>query len=701
MTTINQEKPKILMVDDKPENLVVLQKLLASLDAELIKASSGNEALALTLEHDFVLILLDVQMPGMDGYEVLDMLSWDDRTKYIPVIFITANYADEKHQLKGYRYGAVDYLFKPINKEILLGKVKVFLELYEQRLQYARLHQRYQLILTAAGEGVCEISLDGIINFANPAAEKLLGWGTKDLLKKPFSILITRSKKDFSWESSAFYSQCYKGETINNSDSIFLKANGDELPVEYTASPLKNDANQLVGIVLIFSDISIRKSLEKQLTHLALYDHLTQLPNRLLFDKSINQSLARAARHNRSVALMFLDLDHFKNINDTLGHDVGDLLLQGVTERFKACVRESDTIARLGGDEFAIILDEIERPEDAAIVAEKIIEILRPPFMLNNHEVSASTSIGIAVFPISGTDVETLTKNADIAMYRAKHKGRNNYCFFTSGMNEQSRQRLNLAHSLRHVLEKNELFLCYQPILELETGFVIGLEALLRWEHPTLGIIPPNDFIPIAEEISLMDNLTEWVVKTACLKSKSWFNRYPHLRKISVNISGSQMLQGNLCNIIEQSLYEAQLSTKHLELEVTEAALMTNTIQAERVLKQLDEIGIKVAIDDFGTGYTSISFLQNLPIDTLKIDRSFIDKIGQDETATRFVKTIIAMAQNLEMKVIAEGVESEQQLTYLKNNHCHEIQGYIFCKPLTADEMEKFLLENNKKAAKQ
>ena len=398
---------------------------------------------------------------------------------------------------------------------------------------------------------------------------------------------------------------------------------------------------------------------------------------------------------------MFLDLDHFKNINDTLGHDVGDLLLQGVTERFKACVRESDTIARLGGDEFAIILDEIERPEDAAIVAEKIIEILRPPFMLNNHEVSASTSIGIAVFPISGTDVETLTKNADIAMYRAKHKGRNNYCFFTSGMNEQSRQRLNLAHSLRRVPEKNELFLCYQPILELETGFVIGLEALLRWEHPTLGIIPPNDFIPIAEEISLMDNLTEWVVKTACLKSKSWFNRYPHLRKISVNISGSQMLQGNLCNIIEQSLYEAQLSTKHLELEVTEAALMTNTIQAERVLKQLDEIGIKVAIDDFGTGYTSISFLQNLPIDTLKIDRSFIDKIGQDETATRFVKTIIAMAQNLEMKVIAEGVESEQQLTYLKNNHCHEIQGYIFCKPLTADEMEKFLLENNKKAAKQ
>lgn len=430
------ESPKILLVDDKPENLLVLEKLLSPLRAKLYKAISGNEALALTLEHDFVLILLDVQMPDMDGYEVLEMLSWEEATKYIPVIFITANYGDEKHQLKGYHYGAVDYLFKPINKQVLLTKVNVFLELYEQKKQYKQLQKRYQLILNSAGEGVVGLNMDGKITFTNPAAAKLLSTEVNNLINQPFEnmLKIDTDGPSFDWKKSELYRTLKNDGVFCKEEDIFAKSDQEELPVKYTASPIHDEKNHVTGIVLVFSDITIRKTIEAQLTQMALYDHLTQLPNRILFEKTINRAITRAKRHHRLIAVMFLDLDHFKNVNDTLGHDVGDSLLQEVAQRLKPCIRASDTMARLGGDEFAIILDEIEHPEDAAIVAKKIIDVLKYPFKLNEHEISISTSIGISVYPQSGSDSITLTKHSDIAMYHAKHQGRNSYCFFDAAL---------------------------------------------------------------------------------------------------------------------------------------------------------------------------------------------------------------------------------------------------------------------------
>lgn len=693
MVTLN-EKPKILMVDDKPENLIVLEKLLASLDVDLYKANSGNEALSLTLEHDFVLILLDVQMPGMDGYEVLDLLSWDERTKYIPVIFITANYADEKHQIKGYEYGAVDYLFKPVDKQILLGKVKVFLELHEQKQQFKHLKQRYELILDSAGEGVIGLNLKGEIDFSNPAAAKLLELEADQLLHQPLSKIFIEKNKDgeaIGWQDSEIFQTCSKGEVLYKDDDRFQKADKEELPVEYTATPINDEKGHFSGVVLMFSDITLRKTVEAQLTHMALYDHLTQLPNRILFEKSINHSLARAERHKRLIAVMFLDLDHFKNINDTLGHDIGDLLLNGVAERLKTCVRESDTVARLGGDEFAIVLDEIEHAEDASIVAEKIIDVLKPPFNLNNHEVFASTSIGIAVYPVSGTDSITLTKNADIAMYRAKHQGRNNYCFFSSGMNKQSRHRLNLAHDLRDALERNELFLCYQPIFNLQQKKVTRLEALLRWDHPQLGIISPAEFIPIAEEISMMVPIGEWVLKTACLKSKEWFETTPSLKNIAINISASQLSQGDIIEPIEKALSMANINPHCLQLEMTESAIMTNQTRFLEVLLKIKERGIHLAIDDFGTGYSSLSYLNQLPIDTLKIDYSFVKQVPGDTNSATVIKSIISIAHNMGLNTIAEGVESQEQLDFFQQHHCDEIQGYFYSKPLTADEMTVYL----------
>lgn len=687
------ELPNILLVDDKPENLIVLEKLLAKFDVNLHKATSGNDALAMTLDTEFMLILMDVQMPVMDGYEVLDMLSWDDKTKNIPVIFITANYADEKHQLKGYEYGAVDYLFKPINKQILLGKVQVFLDLHREKSKFQQLQKRYELLLNAAGEGVFGLDKLGNINFVNPAAANLLAQNPEQLIDSAFAELLPNSaNEDFNWEKSEIFQTCRKGDVYKNDDAIFVTGHSSQIPVEYTANPIPTDDNQFNGVVVVFSDITLRKTVEEQLTHMALYDHLTDLPNRLLFDKQINQMIARAERHKRMLAVMFLDLDHFKNINDTLGHDIGDLLLKKVAERLKTCVRETDTVARLGGDEFAIILDEIDRPEDCSVVAEKIIETLKPPFKLNSHEVFVGTSIGIAVYPISGDDPITLTKNADIAMYRTKHHGRNNYSFFTSGMSEQNMHRLNLAHSLRHSLDRSELFLCYQPKLNIRTNQIIGMEVLLRWEHPNLGQIFPNEFIPIAEEIGLMNSIGEWVIRTACIKCKDWLEQGIDPKRIAVNISSSQLIQGDLCRTIKEILEETDLDPKYLELELTETIIMVNAEKSKRTLEKIHDLGVHISIDDFGTGYSSLSYVKSLPVDTLKIDQSFVRDVSDDPNDAAIVKAIIALAHSMDLNVIAEGVEKEEQLQFLKENDCDEVQGYLFSKPLTSDDMHKFLL---------
>lgn len=696
---MNSDKPKILMVDDKPENLIVLEKLLSSFDVDLYKATSGNEALALTLDHDFMLILLDVQMPGMDGYEVLDVMSWDERTKYIPVIFLTANYADEIHQLKGYQYGAVDYLFKPINQQILLGKVKVFFELYKQKMAYKQLQQRYQLILDSAGEGVFGLDTEGNIDFINPAAAHMLGREVTDLLGNAFSIMLppvgAEDTVTYDWKKSEIFENCRLGKVVSKNDVEFVRSDQGKFPVEFTATPLqKEDDKEFIGIVVVFSDITMQKTIEDQLTHLALYDHLTQLPNRILFEKAINQALARAERHHRLTAVLFLDLDHFKNVNDTLGHDVGDLLLKEVSARLNQCVRETDTIARFGGDEFAIVLDEIDKPEDASIVAEKILEIMKAVFVLNNNEIAISTSIGIAVYPVSGENSVNLIKNADTAMYRAKQQGRSNYRFFTSGMNEQSMIRLNLAHNLRYALKREQLLFYYQPKFQLDTGKISGIEALLRWNHPEFGLMLPSDFLPVAEEIGFMLPLGEWVIRTACKEAKPWLEKATSNLRIAINLSGSQLAQANLQSIVQESLEEAGLKPTQLELELTETVLMSNPAQSLQILDSLHELGVHISIDDFGTGYSSLSYLKKFPVDALKIDQSFIHEITTDANDKAIVKAIIAMAHSMDLIVVGEGVEHKDQLTFLKENGCNEVQGFLYGYPMPGAEMKEFLLKH-------
>lgn len=688
--------PKILIVDDKPENLIVLEKLLKPLEVALYKANSGNEALALTLDHDFMLILLDVQMPGMDGYEVLDLLSMDEHTKYIPVIFITANYADETHELKGYEYGAVDYLQKPINKQILLGKVSVFLELFKQRNKYQALNQRFHSILNSAGEGIFGLDWEGKITFINPAAENLLAYQPKALINKDFALLHPKLDEagnhlDYSWQDSDIHLNCRSGKIISCDNDNFMKSDGTVFPVEYKATPLTSINSDDEGIVIVFSDITLRKSIEKQLTQLALYDHLTELPNRLLFEKTLRQAFAKAKRNQQLLAVMFLDLDHFKQINDTLGHDCGDLLLKGVAVRIKGILRESDTFARLGGDEFAIILDDIKTPDDCRQVADKIIHALQEPFHLSNHDITAGTSIGIAIYPSAADDTHSLVKNADIAMYQAKSAQCNSYQFYRPTTNKQSMEQVKIEKALIEALDNQQFYLSYQPKINPKNNTVYGLAALIYWQHDDLGIIQPNKFIPIAEELGILPKIADWTINQACEDLVSWKKYGFNDLKLAINLSNLQITHDSISQRLKHYLNVYQIEAQQIEIELTETTLMTHRQCCIDILQSLHGINLIITIDDFGSGYSSLNYLTSLPIDTLKINQVFIQQLENNQNNQAIIKAIISLAHTLNLNVVAEGVETAAQFEFLLQNSCDYIQGLYFCAPKSKDEILTYL----------
>jgi diguanylate cyclase (GGDEF)-like protein/PAS domain S-box-containing protein len=452
--------------------------------------------------------------------------------------------------------------------------------------------------------------------------------------------------------------------------------------------------------VAIIQDISERMQNEKQLQYLAHHDALTSLPNRILFADRLDQSLARARWHERAVALLFLDLDRFKVINDTLGHDVGDRALKALSERLNACVREGDTVARLGGDEFAIVLEDIASADDVAPTARKILDDLSQPFQLDKHEFILTTSIGISLFPIDGENTQTLLKHADIAMYRAKDEGRNTYQFYSADMSVKAFERLNLETSLRHALEREEFELYYQPQQCLADERVFGVEALLRWQHPDLGVISPMEFIPMLEETGLIIPVGEWVLHTACLQARAWNDSGFKSLRMSVNLSGRQINNSNFIATVEQVLKDSKLDPTLLELEMTESILIHNKRAAIKILETINEMGVRLAIDDFGTGYSSLSYLKRFPIDTLKIDRSFIRDLAQDPDDATLVEAIIAMGRTLDLNVIAEGVETEQQVKFLQKHNCDNIQGYLLSRPLPAQELTTLLHEKLTVASK-
>jgi diguanylate cyclase (GGDEF)-like protein/PAS domain S-box-containing protein len=461
------------------------------------------------------------------------------------------------------------------------------------------------------------------------------------------------------------------------------------------SAPLIDPNGRYRGRIWYFRDISERKLAEERVQFLAFYDALTGLPNRTLFQDRLTTALASARRQKDKVALLFLDLDKFKDINDSLGHSVGDLLLKEVAERLKTWGREQDTVARLAGDEFLITLTQVKDVPDVAVAAERLMEAMIAGFFVQGHSLNVSCSIGISIFPGHGADGETLIKNADAAMYRAKTDGRNNFRFFTEDMNAKAVERVALEKSLRSALAREELFLMYQPQMDIATGRITGLEALLRWQHPDLGLVPPDRFIRIAENSALIVPIGEWVVRTACRQAKKWQDEGLPAVTVAVNVSAVQFRQADFCGLIGRVLHETGLAPQYLELELTESLLLAEADVTLSVLKELKSMGVTLAIDDFGTGYSSFNYLRQFRVSKLKIDRIFIRDVAMNPDDAAITAAIISMAKSLNLKVIAEGVENEAQMSFLRAHLCDEIQGYYFSKPLADDKVADKLRGNH------
>jgi diguanylate cyclase (GGDEF)-like protein/PAS domain S-box-containing protein len=540
--------------------------------------------------------------------------------------------------------------------------------------------RRYRLLFERNLAGVFRTTMDGRILECNQAAAQMFGCDSPEEILGTSIVDVYQTISD----REAFLRKLKREKYVTNYEVNYRRKNGDSAWAMLNATVVSDEAGTVSFIEGTFVDITERKVAEERIQSLAYFDALTGLPNRTLLRDRLSLGLASARRKKSKVALFFLDLDRFKNINDSLGHSVGDLLLKGVAERLKAWGRDQDTIARLGGDEFLVVVNDVKYIADAAVAAQRLMDGLTAEMVIQGHSLSVSCSLGISIYPEHGTDSETLIKHADAAMYTAKDSGRNNFQFFTADMNAQAVERLNLENSLRTALDKKELFLMYQPQMDIASRKIVGVEALLRWQHPEMGLVPPDDFIRIAENSGLIMPIGEWVLRTACSQARKWQDEGLGAVSVAVNVSAVQFRREGFSEVVRQVLVDTGLAPQYLELEVTESLLLSSADVTFPVLQELKDMGLSLAIDDFGTGYSSLSYLKRFPVSKLKIDRSFVRDVALNPDDAAITTAIISMARSLNLKVIAEGVENEAQMSFLRAHHCDEIQGYYFSKPLAA-----------------
>jgi diguanylate cyclase (GGDEF)-like protein/PAS domain S-box-containing protein len=553
--------------------------------------------------------------------------------------------------------------------------------------------ERAQITLNSIADAVTCTDASGNINFLNLVAQKMTGWTNEEAAGRPlaevFRIIDDATRQAvLDPVSMAVEQHNPLGITVN---CVLMSRDGAEYAIESSVAPIRDRAGCVIGTVIVFHDVSAARAMSAQMAHSAEHDVVTNLPNRLLLNDRITQAIALARRNKKSIAVIFLDLDHFKNINDSLGHATGDNLLQSVSRRLLASVRKSDTVSRQGGDEFVILLSETTHPEDAAKSANKILLSLSGPHSIGGLDLHIDGSIGISVYPGDGEDAETLIKSADTAMYHAKKHGRNNFQFFEAQMNHKAVERLSLESSLRLALERGEFLLHYQPKVDLGTGEITGVEALIRWLQPDRGLVPPSQFIPVAEDSGLILPIGRWVLREACRQAREWQDADLPFKRISVNVSATEFRQKGFVEGVRTILSDTGFEACCLDLELTEGGLMDDAESTASVLKELKGMGVNLAVDDFGTGYSSLSYLQQFPIDVLKIDQSFVRQISDDPNDSAIVTAIIDMGRNLKQCVIAEGIETQEQLTFLQARHCAEGQGYLFSRPLAAAQFAALL----------
>lgn len=692
----------ILIVDNDPRNCKLLQALLRPENYLTQCAGDAREALAAIAQRPPDLILLDVMMPGMNGYELASALKADPATSNIPIIMITAQ-IDRAARLAGLASGAEEFLTKPVERAELWLRVRNLLRLksfgdflqdYSHVLEQKVLArtadlQQFRTAMDATADGIFLVSRASMrFVEVNATACSMLGFSREQLLEIGPTALGMASVDELAMIYDTIITERFCNDLTERQ---LQRSDGTTLQIEVHQQAQRAGDDWI--IVAVVRDITERKEAQKRLLHLAHYDALTGLPNRTLFYDTLARTLALAAAQGWSLAVMFLDVDHFKNVNDTLGHAIGDELLRQLGQRLAQCIRTRDTVGRLGGDEFALILRLQDGPSNATMLAAKIRDVLRQPFDLLGHETLATASIGVTLYPQDATDPETLIKFADTAMYRSKQAGRDTFRFFTAQMNADVVARLELESALRRAVENNEFVLHYQPKADLDTGAIAGLEALLRWERPGHGMVSPEQFIPTLEETGLIVRVGAWVIVEACRQIRRWLDSPVGRMPVSVNVSGRQFVEGDLEADVMRALKDNALTGNLLELELTESSLMTNTDRTIAILQNLKQGGVQISIDDFGTGYSSLAYLRRFPIDKLKIDIAFVRDITTNRDDAAIALTIIRMAHSLRLEVVAEGVETPAQLECLQRHRCDQIQGYFFSRPLALPEIEQLMLQ--------
>jgi len=550
-----------------------------------------------------------------------------------------------------------------------------------------------QVRLNSIGDGVACTDMLGNINFLNSVAEKMTGWTLEEATGRPVSeVLRIRSVTVREGFSNPIKEAVGQDKTVELPlNCVFIRRDEIEIPVEGSIAPILGRKNQATGAIIVVRDVSASRAMSQQMVHLAEHDSLTGLPNRLLLNDRVSQAIALAPRHKKKIALLFLDLDGFKHINDSLGHSIGDKLLQSTGKRLVDCVRTADTVSRQGGDEFVVLLSEVDDPEDVAVAARRMLKAVAEPQIIDQHDLHITTSIGLSVYPDDGLDAETLIKNADMAMYQAKENGRQSYQYFKPAMNARAVERQSIEESLRRALERREFALHYQPKVNLKTGEIVGAEALIRWTHPTRGSVSPAQFIPVAEDCGLILPISQWVLREACNQARAWADAGLPAVTMAVNISAMEFRQDSFLEDTFLLLKQTGLDPRSLELELTEGILMKRAESAAAVLQSLRAHGVRIAVDDFGTGYSSLSYLRKFPIDALKIDQSFVRQITTIPEDTTIVSAIISIGRSMKLRVIAEGVETQKELAFLQAHECDEAQGYYFSRPVPAQQFAKLL----------
>jgi diguanylate cyclase (GGDEF)-like protein/PAS domain S-box-containing protein len=637
------------------------------------------------------LVVLALDLPDSQGLATFDRLF--ATAPDLPILIFSRS-SEASLASEAIQRGAYDYLMKDhLDKYTLTRTLRHAIEHKEVEEVLLSENERAHITLNAIGDAVLSTDISGNVAFLNPAAESMTGWSRQEALGRPLAEVLqiidgaTREPLQSSLELAIRQNHAV-GLSAN---ATLIRRGGSEFAIEDSTTLIRNSVGTVAGAVIVFRDVSAARAMTLKMSHLAQHDFLTGLPNRMLLADRIQQAISSAKRSHEQLAVLFLDLDRFKNINDSMGHLVGDQLLQSVAQRLVACARESDTVSRQGGDEFVILLPRIAHAEDAAISVQKILSALSAPYDIAVSELHIQASVGISTYPRDGQDAETLLKGADHAMYSAKDNGRNNFEFFRGDMSSPGAERQSLENPLRLALKRHEFLLHYQPRIDLRTGEINGVEALVRWLCPGRGLVPPAQFVPLAEDCGLMVPIGQWILREACTQLGSWLGKGLPPVSMAVNLSAAEFRAADLPASVSTILHETGIEPRFLEFDLPENALMKRVESATATLRALSELGVQLTIDNFGTGYSSLGYLNQVPINALKIDGSFIREIGAGTNDAPITTAVIHMARSMKQRVIAEGVETREQRNFLQLRGCGEGQGYYFSRPVPAPQCAELL----------